>query len=172
MKFKKILKESQFKPQLGKVYCDPFVKSFMKENDEAGEDERESQIQLNPEEKKSFLEAVAKFNEYKNAIYRTEGLVESFKSIKNLVEIANKITIDETQDWFDNVTVSRHMKRMNESFKVFEKSITEINTLQQRLESSYEEIGEVLNKYYKINDDSMKLSEMVKSKRNKVIIKK
>ena len=44
------------------------------------------------------------------------------------------------------------MKRMNESFKVFEKTLKEVSTLQQRLESSYDEIGEVLGKYYEINE--------------------
>jgi hypothetical protein len=41
---------------------------------------------------------------------------------------------------------------MNESFKVFEKTLREVGTLQQRLESSYDEIGETLGKYYEINE--------------------
>jgi len=44
------------------------------------------------------------------------------------------------------------MKRMGESFKVFEKTLKEVSTLQQRLESAYDEIGEVLGKYYEINE--------------------
>ena len=44
------------------------------------------------------------------------------------------------------------MKSMNESFKVFEKTISEVNTLQQRLESAYDEMGEVLGKYYEIKE--------------------
>jgi hypothetical protein len=44
------------------------------------------------------------------------------------------------------------MKSMNESFKVFSNTIKEVSTLQQRLESSYDEIGEVLGKYYEIKE--------------------
>jgi len=50
------------------------------------------------------------------------------------------------------VTVNRHMKSMNESFKVFSNTIKEVNTLQQRLESCYDEMGEVLGKYYEIKE--------------------
>jgi hypothetical protein len=35
---------------------------------------------------------------------------------------------------------------------VFEKTAGEINGLQQRLESAYEDMGTVLNRYYKINE--------------------
>jgi ribosomal protein S21 len=163
MKLKDMLSEDyEFTP--GKVYSNPYVKAFVKESEESDDSkEEEPSTAFTPEQKKEFMESVARFNEYKKAIFRNEGLKESFDSIKGLVETANKLTLTETEDWFDKVTVSRHMKRMNESFKVFEKTISEVNTLQQRLESSYEEIGEVLNKYYKIQDNGTKLSEAIKN---------
>jgi hypothetical protein len=42
---------------------------------------------------------------------------------------------------------------MNESFKIFEKTVNEITKLQQRLEAVYEEIGETLGKYYEITEE-------------------
>ena len=44
------------------------------------------------------------------------------------------------------------MKQLKESFKVFEKTAGEVHTLQQRLESAYEDMGGTLNKYYKISE--------------------
>ena len=44
------------------------------------------------------------------------------------------------------------MKQLGESFKVFEKTAKEISTLQQRLESAYEDIGNTLGKYYDIKE--------------------
>jgi hypothetical protein len=41
---------------------------------------------------------------------------------------------------------------MNESFKIFEKTVNEVTKLQQRLEAVYEEIGETLGKYYEIKE--------------------
>lgn len=79
-------------------------------------------------------------------------MAEVYESIKNIVETAHKVTLEETGDWFDKVTVNRHMKSMNESFKVFTNTIKEVNTLQQRLESCYDEMGEVLGKYYEIKE--------------------
>ena len=150
-KLTQILKESKSQAYLngnmkiGQVYSNPYARSFTNE-DELKEDG------LTLEQKQAFLEAVKNYKKYSESVYRTKDLDEVFESIKNLIEVANKVTVDETQHWFDNVTVSRHMKRMNESFKVFEKTLKEVSTLQQRLESSYDEIGEVLGKYYEINE--------------------
>ena len=145
-KLKDILKESNV--QIGKVYSNPYATAFVKENEE----QEEPQIELSEEQKKAFLEAVKQYKKYGEAVYRNAGLGEVYESIKNMVEMAGKVTLSETDDWFDNVTVSRHMKRMGESFKVFEKTLKEVSTLQQRLEASYDEIGEVLGKYYETNE--------------------
>tara|TARA_R110001592_G_scaffold87117_5_gene257302 strand:- start:25338 stop:26546 length:1209 start_codon:yes stop_codon:yes gene_type:complete len=134
--------------KIGQVYSNPYARSFVNEKGE--EMQRESE--LNIEQKQAFLEAVKSYKRYSESIYRNRDLKEVYQSIKNVVEVAQKMTIDETQDWFDGVTVGRHMKRMNESFKVFEKTLKEVSTLQQRLESAYDEIGEVLGKYYEINE--------------------
>lgn len=104
------------------------------------------------EEKREFLKAVSEYKKFGEAIYRSGNLAEVYESVKGIVETAHKVTLEETGDWFDKVTVNRHMKSMNESFKVFEKTIHEVNTLQQRLESCYDEMGEVLGKYYEIKE--------------------
>ena len=85
-------------------------------------------------------------------VYRQDQLREVTKTLGNIVEQAEKLTISESEHWFDNVTVSRHMKQMNEAFKVFEKTSKEMSSLQQRLESAYDDMGTVLNRYYKIGE--------------------
>jgi len=145
MKLKGLLNESSV--QVGKVYSNPYAKSWVKE-----EDERQSTEEMTEEQRSAFLEAVKGYRTYGESVYRKEGLTKVYESIRNMVEVANKVTLSETGDWFDGVTVGRHMKRMNESFKVFERTLKEVSTLQQRLESSYDEIGEVLGKYYEINE--------------------
>ena len=104
------------------------------------------------EEKRAFIEAVASYRKIGEAIYHNGNLMEAYQNIKKIVETAHKLTLQETGDWFDKVTVSRHMKSMNESFKIFTNTIKEVSTLQQRLESSYDEIGEILGKYYEIKE--------------------
>ena len=148
-KLKDLLNET-INPQLGKVYSDPYAKSFVKEN----EDEESSE--MTTEQKHAFLEAVKAYKSFGETVYRNEGLSEVYESIRGLVEAAGKNMVKETEGSFDGITVGRHVKRMNESFKIFEKTLREVATLQQRLESSYDEIGETLGKYYEINetDDS------------------
>lgn len=107
---------------------------------------------MTPDEKRAFVEAVASYRKIGEAIYHNGNLMEAYENIKKIVETAEKLTLKETGDWFDKVTVNRHMKSMNESFKIFSSTIKEVSTLQQRLESSYDEIGEVLGKYYEIKE--------------------
>jgi hypothetical protein len=114
-----------------------------------GEEEEKG---MTNEEKREFLKAVSEYKKFGESIYRSGNLGEVYESIKNIVETAHKVTLEETGDWFDKVTVNRHMKSMNESFKVFTNTIKEVNTLQQRLESCYDEMGEVLGKYYEIKE--------------------
>ena len=153
MKLKNLLNES-FESM--KVYSNPFHTPFVKENEmERGEESNE----MTNEQKQAFLEAVKAYKSFGESVYRKEGLVKVYESIKNVVESAGKNMVKETEGSFDGITVGRHVKRMNESFKVFEKTLREVHTLQQRLESSYDDIGEVLGKYYEINEVEEKVKE-------------
>ena len=142
MKLKSLLKESQ--------HLD-YKRMNVGEEEEKG---------MTNEEKRAFLEAVSQYKRFGESIYRTGNLAEVYESIKGIVETAQKVTLEETGDWFDKVTVNRHMKSMNESFKVFSNTIKEVNVLQQRLESCYDEMGEVLGKYYEIKEAEEKEADM------------
>jgi hypothetical protein len=113
----------------------------------------ETAPRITNETKQSFMEAVANFHEYGKTVYR-EGisLKELASELAEIIEIAENLTLQESEHWFDNVTVSRHMKQLKEAYKVFEKTATEINEMQQRLEAAYDDMGSVLNRYYKVND--------------------
>ena len=150
MKLKNLLNES-FEQM--KVYSNPFHTPFVKEN-EMGKDEESNE--MTTEQKMAFLEAVKAYKSFGETVYRNEGLAEVYESIKALVETAGRNMVKETEGSFDGITVGRHVKRMNESFKIFEKTLREVGTLQQRLESTYDEIGEVLGKYYEINETEEK----------------
>jgi len=135
MKLKKLLNESQHL-------------SYKRMN--IGEEETENG--MTNEEKKAFLEAVGSYRQLGEMISHKGDLREIHENIKKIVESASSLTLKETGDWFDKVTVNRHMKSMNESYKIFSNSIKEVVTLQQRMESAYDEIGEVLGKYYEIKE--------------------
>ena len=119
-------------------------------NEAAGDKEETESPILTPEEKKQYVEAISRFNEYGRSIYRKDELKKTFSEIKKIVEFASKNIVDESGDWFDKVTLSRHSKKLGESLKLFEKTSQEMTQLQQRLEALYEEMGETLGKYYEI----------------------
>jgi len=137
-----------------KKYENQMMKHILNEK-YLGDDE---EVKMTKEDRSAFLEAVSNFHKLGEMVYSKGGLQEVTKTLQSVVEQAEKVTLSETEHWFDNVTTSRHMKQMNEAFKVFEKTSGEMNGLQQRLESAYEDMGTVLNRYYKIGE-SLKDSE-------------
>lgn len=117
----------------------------------------QERAQLSEDDKRTFLEAVGRFAEYGKSVYREHNLKDVVEEMAQMINMANKLTVSESEEWFDNITVGRHMKTLKENFKVFEKTANEISTLQQRLESAYDDIGGTLSKYYNIEGLEEKL---------------
>lgn len=97
-----------------------------------------------------FLESVKNYSTYKESVFRSDDLKNVVQEIKKIVESAESITLQESDGWFDEITVSRHMKQLKESYKVLEKTCNELITSQQRFESAYNDIGRVLENYYDV----------------------
>jgi len=114
--------------------------------------ENEEQPKMRTDEKKSFLEAVANYHRLGEMIYAKRELKEVTKTVRSIVEKAEALTIQESEHWFDNVTVSRHMKQLKEAYKVFEKTSGEMSGLQQRLEAAYDDMGSILGRYYNVGN--------------------
>ena len=110
--------------------------------------EAEAQLPRPNIDKKAFQEVVKNFKKYSSVIHGSKGMLEAVREIKDLIEQAEQITLSETEGWFDNVTVSRHMKELKNSYKLFEKTASEMVQLQQRLENCYEDIGNNLGRYW------------------------
>ena len=66
---------------------------------------------MTEEEKSTTLEAVSKFNEYTQHIYKTNEIKDMVENIRTLAENASKMAIEETADWFDVVSVKRIKRR-------------------------------------------------------------
>jgi hypothetical protein len=108
----------------------------------------DQKVELN--EKAQFLEEVSRFNEYGARIYRTDDLREAAAAISKIVENAERIALQETDEWFDEITVKRNMKGLRSNNEQFMKTVKEVAKLQQRLESLYEEMGHTLSRYYEV----------------------
>ena len=107
---------------------------------------------LTREEKRNIMDSVARFNEFGSKIYKTHEIAEMVEAIREMTKGASQLALQETDGWFDAVTVKRDMKEVATSTKLFEKAAKELSTLQQRLESVFEDIGHKLGKYYNIQE--------------------
>ena len=76
---------------------------------------------LTSEQKKGFLSAVSEYHTLGENIYRNATLREVTETLREIVTVAEQLTLSESEHWFDNVTVSRHMKQMNEALKYLKK---------------------------------------------------
>tara|TARA_S200002703_G_C3776920_1_gene239219 strand:- start:73 stop:456 length:384 start_codon:yes stop_codon:yes gene_type:complete len=123
--------------------------NILKQLSEAIENTGTSKMKLN--EKAQVLEEIKEYGTFEEVIYRSEGLKEAANRISEIVEKAERVALQETEEWFDEVTVKRNMKELNNNNKEFTKTVSEIGKLQQRLESLYEEMGNNLSRYYEVN---------------------
>ena len=123
-------------------------KNILTQLSEAIEGETSSRMKLS--EKASSLEEIREFGNFNEVIYRSEGLKEAAAKINNIVEKAQQVALQETEEWFDEVTVKRNMKELVNNNKDFNKTVSEMTKLQQRLESLYEEMGNNLSRYYEV----------------------
>lgn len=109
----------------------------------------EEQAKLTREEKQQFIEAVKNFSAMGESVYGKGNLQELTERVRDIVEKAQSIALQD-EGWFDKMTINRHMKGLNESYKVFEATAKEMSQLQQRLSAAYEDIAEGLRKYYDV----------------------
>ena len=65
---------------------------------------------------------------------------------------AKQHTLQETEDWFDKITVNRNMKELTGLSNQFKKVATEAQGLQERMGGLYEDMGHILGRYYEIHE--------------------
>jgi len=111
----------------------------------------ESEQQINV---KRFLEDVANYGNIGQSIYRETNLKEIAIKLSEIVESAKIHTMNETDDWFDRVSVKRNMKELGSLATHFVKTAKESNSMQRRMETIYEDMGNILGRYYDIKDAS------------------
>ena len=105
---------------------------------------------LSKEEKVAFVDQVKRFSEMGDSVYGKGDLKDLAERVRDIVNKAEQIAT-ENGDWFDSVTVKRHMKQVADAYKVFEATAKEMHELQQRLSAAYEDVAQGLSKYFDVN---------------------
>ena len=121
--------------------------------------ENEEPRTLSPQVKKHFLEIISTYNKYQEMMDRKSDITEVAEVLGGITEAAKTLLLGESDDWFDKVTIKRNLNELDKLGKEFDKCATEANSLDQRLHGLYEDMGHILNRYYKmgeITEDEMK----------------
>ena len=72
-------------------------------------------------------EALQNYNKLGETLYQQQTLKETAKSLSQIAEMAASHTLQETEDWFDKVTVSRNMKELTNHSKKLQKKHHQFN---------------------------------------------
>ncbi len=150
LKLKKLLKEHTLTLAGGVVSRPAFHNTMSLTNlvkEKYGTTESEPKISS-----EQILSKIQEFGNLGKSIYKSGDLKETAKTLSDIANSAKVHTLRETEDWFDKVTVNRNMKELTNLSKNFDKLSEEASSVQQRLEALYEDMGNVLSRYYDLNE--------------------
>ena len=103
-------------------------------------------------DKFKVTEAIRNYGRVGKALYKTGGILEAAKQLSEMATAAQNHVLSETNDWFDSVSVKRNMKELKGLTGQFKKTAVEANSVNQRLSALYEDMGNILNRYYEIDE--------------------
>ena len=98
-------------------------------------------------------EAIRNFARVGKQLRVNNGIMEAAKQLAEMADNAQNHVLSETSDWFDGVSVKRNMKELKGLTGQFKKTAVEANAVNQRLSALYEDMGNILNRYYEIDED-------------------
>lgn len=128
--------------------------------------EGEELPQLDERAKEGFLRLVGEYASYGKKLERQHQLSEIAKALSVVARAAESFTMNEADDWFDQITIKRNMKELKKYHEDFTKVSEEAQKMEYRMISLYEDMGHVLNRYFEIRDlqehaDMMNEAEIV-----------
>ena len=103
-------------------------------------------------DKFKVTEAIRNYANVGKALYQSGGILEAAKQLSEMASAAQNHVLSETNDWFDSVSVKRNMKELKGLTGQFKKTAVEANSVNQRLSALYEDMGNILNRYYEIDE--------------------
>ena len=103
-------------------------------------------------DKFQVIEAIKSYSRVGKQLYNNNGILDAAKQLAQMAESAQNHVLSETDDWFDAVSIKRNMKELKGLTGNFKKTALEANSVNQRLSALYEDMGNILNRYYDIEE--------------------
>ena len=108
---------------------------------------------LSTEEKQETSEKINKFANYQKYINTEISDNDIAEDLCNIISSASKYMLSETDDWFDAVSVKRNLNELKSLAKQFHKTANERQIFTQRMQGLYEDMGNILNRYFEISQE-------------------
>ena len=149
IKLKDLLKENFSNTLGGVVTAKPFHNNISLSNivkEKYGEVEEEK-VDI-----EGLTNEISSYNKLGESIFGESNITKVAEKMSWIANQAKSHTLSETEDWFDKITVNRNMKELTGLSNQFGKIANEAKTLQQRMGALYEDMGNILGRYYKIGE--------------------
>ena len=101
---------------------------------------------------KGLTTEISSYNKLGEAIFGKSNITQIAEKLSWIANQAKSHTLQETDSWFDRITVNRNMKELTGLSGQFGKIAHEANALQQRMGTLYEDMGNILGRYYEISE--------------------
>ena len=101
---------------------------------------------------KGLTSEISQYNQIGEAIFGKSNITQISEKLSWIANQAKSHTLQETEDCFDKITVNRNMKELTGLSKQFSKISSESEALQQRLGALYEDMGNIIGRYYEIGE--------------------
>ena len=101
---------------------------------------------------KGLTNELSSFGSLGETIFGKSNIKSVAEKLSWIASQAKNHTLSETEDWSDKITVNRNMKELTNLSKSFTKISDEANSLQQRMGALYEDMGNILGRYYDMGE--------------------
>ena len=101
---------------------------------------------------KGLTSEISSYNKLGESIFGESNITKVAERLSWIANQAKSHTLSETEDWFDKITVNRNMKELTGLSNQFGKIANEAKSLQQRMGALYEDMGNILGRYYEIGE--------------------
>lgn len=109
---------------------------------------------MSTEEKHHSNEKINKFSSYQKYINTEVSDMDVAEDLCSIISSASKHMLSETDDWFDAISVKRNLNELKNLAKQFHKTASERRLFTQRLQGLYEDMGNILNRYFEITQET------------------
>ena len=101
---------------------------------------------------KGLTTEISSYNKLGEAIFGDSNITKIAEKLSWIAGQAKSHTLSETEEWFDRITVNRNMKELTGLSNSCGKIAGEAKSLQERMGALYEDMGNILGRYYEIEE--------------------